>query len=293
MAANNHRCWVCGANGLAVERASAVKEPINTSNFAISDSQYGVTGTLYRCGHCKFLECADLSEVQGFYEALEDQVYEEGRAQRGLQARRLLEILWRRKSTGRLVDIGAGSGILVEQAGSLGYDAEGIEPSRWLRQRATELGLNVHLGIFPHPEVKPGYDLVTIIDVIEHVPNPVELLQAIAAGIAPDGLGLLVTPDADSLVARMMGAKWWHFRIAHIGYFNRANLEFALDRAGLLPLEVGRPSWYFSAGYLVERLNYYLPRPLRLPVFDFMCRITIPLNLGDSLYVVFKKKQNP
>ncbi|MGZ8215998.1 class I SAM-dependent methyltransferase [Methylomagnum sp.] len=286
----NHICWVCGANELVIERASSVKEVINVTNFRISDNQYGVTGALYRCKCCEFLECADFSEVQCFYECLEDPVYEEGRVQRGLQARRLLEILRRRKPTGRLVDIGAGSGILVEQAKSLGYDAEGVEPSRWLQQRASELGLNVHLGTFPHPEVNPGYDLVTFVDVIEHVANPVELLRAIAAGIAPDGIGLLVTPDVNSLVARMMGAKWWHFRIAHIGYFNCANLELALNRAGLTQLEVGRPSWYFSADYLVERLNYYLPKPLRLPIFDFMRHITIPLNLGDSLYVVFKKQ---
>lgn len=290
---NNDTCWICGTSGLKLERPSGICLPINAQSFAITDSQYGVTGTLYRCPHCEFLECADLCEVLGFYEALEDHAYEEGRVQRALQAQRLLEIVMKHVRKGRLVDIGAGSGILVEQASALGFDAEGVEPSRWLRQRATDLGLCVHQGIYPHPAIKPNFDVVTIVDVIEHVSNPVELLQHVSTQISPRGIGMLVTPDVGSIVARWMGFKWWHFRIAHIGYFNQTNLLLALDKAGLVPIESGRPSWYFSADYIVERLNYYLPWRLRFPILAFMRRITIPLNLRDSLYIVFKKKHRP
>ncbi|MGH8605691.1 MAG: methyltransferase domain-containing protein, partial [Gammaproteobacteria bacterium] len=100
----------------------------------------------------------------------------------------------------------------------------------------------------------------------------------------------VVTPDVSSIVARLMGPKWWHFRIAHIGYFNRHNLMLALARAGLDPIEVGRPGWYFSADYLVERVNHYLPRSLHLPTIPRMRKLTVPLNLRDSLYVIFRKR---
>lgn len=285
-------CWVCGSGVRALVRASGIRHAIGSQDFAITDARYGVTGALYRCGGCGFLQCAELDDVSRYYEALIDEAYESGREQRAIQARRLLDILRRHISCGRLLDIGAGSGILIEQASSLGYEAEGVEPSRWLQQRATERRLKVHLGPYPHPSVRPGFDVVTLIDVIEHVPNPVDLLQGVASQLASDGIGLVVTPDIGSWAAKLMGQKWWHFRIAHIGYFSRSSLRFALDRAGLVCVEIGRPSWYFSLDYLLERVNIYLPRPLRLPIFPFMRHRTVPINLRDSLYVVFRKKRD-
>ena len=129
--------------------------------------------------------------------------------------------------------------------------------------------------------------MVTLVDVIEHVSNPVELLSNAQAEISDQGVGLVVTPDLNSLVASLMGWRRWHFRIAHIGYFS--TLLLALKRAGLKPIRIGCSSWYFSAEYLLERVNQYLPRYLRLPVLRFSKRLTIRLNLRDSLFVVFRK----
>ena len=97
-------------------------------------------------------------------------------------------------------------------------------------------------------------------------------------------------PDLDSVAARLMGWKWWHFRIAHIGYFNKVTLEKALNLAGLEVVKWGRPVWYFTADYLLQRVNKYFPSTLRLPSVKYLNKITIPLNLWDSLYVIFKKR---
>lgn len=148
----------------------------------------------------------------------------------------------------------------------------------------------MHHGTYPHPDIKDGIDLVTLIDVIEHVPNPIEILAHVAGQLNGNGFGLVVTPDRGALIPRIMGWKWWHYRIAHIGYFTRKNILLALDRAGLEPVKIGRPSWYFNAGYLLERAYQYLPRFLRIPIPSFFYKITVPLNFGDSLYIIFMKK---
>ena len=224
-----------------------------------------------------------------FYENMQDEQYEVGREQRGIQARKLLELAQPYCPSGRLLDIGAGSGILVEQALALEYKAEGVEPSRWLWERAISYGLKVHLGAYPHPDVCDDIDMVTLVDVIEHVPNPVDLLVRVRNQMSDRGVGLIVTPDLSSLAARLMGWRWWHFRVAHIGYFNKSTLLLALKRAELEPIRIGRPGWYFPADYLLERINEYLPSYLHLPIFRMLGRITIPLNLRDSLFVVFRK----
>lgn len=236
------------------------------------------------------MQCSGLTDISRFYEELEDTSYEAGRAERSLQAKRLLQLVQRFSKRGRLLDIGAGSGILVEQALKMGYLAEGVEPSRWLQTKAKQHGLNVHLGTFPHAQVVGPFDVVTLIDVLEHVPVPLHLLEQIGEILASGGVVLIVTPDVASVAARLLGWKWWHFRMAHIGYFNRSTLLLALDKVGMKPIVIRRPSWYFSAGYLTSRVHKYLPSVVRMDPPNSLKRLVLPLNLRDSLAVVAIRK---
>lgn len=283
-------CWVCGSQKLELAKSSNIRATLNSEAFAITDSKYGTTGEIHRCKNCGFLQCSNLEDVLPFYEDLQDTSYENSRAERSLQANKLLKIVRKHRPDGRLLDIGAGSGILV-QAIKMGYSPEGIEPSKWLQGKAQEYGLPVHLGTFPHPALAGHYDVVTVIDVIEHISNPVNLLSNICNVIAHDGIVAIVTPDVGSVMARILGWKWWHFRVAHIGYFNKKTLGMACAQAGFKLISMYRPSWYFTADYLVERVNTYLPRMMRIPVYSFLKRVTIPLNLGDSMLGIYKLKR--
>src|SRR3546814_167588 len=172
-----------------------------------------------------------------------DGSYEASRAERARQARALLRRLGRQSPGRKLLDVGAGSGILVEQAIEMGFDAAGVEPSQDLQHRAAGLNLGVRLGVLPHPELPGPFDVVTAIDVIEHVPAPVRLIEEIAAVMSDDGIAVIVTPDRKSIAARLMGWKWWHYRIAHVGYFDPRTLTQALSLAGLMVVELHRPGW--------------------------------------------------
>jgi 2-polyprenyl-3-methyl-5-hydroxy-6-metoxy-1,4-benzoquinol methylase len=186
--------------------------------------------------------------------------------------------------------VGAASGILLEQAAKLGFVGEGVEPSRSLAKSAQDAGLKVHLGTFPHPAIQGSYDVITLIDVIEHVPCPIPLLKDIAAHLKPDGIGVLTTPDVQSLVARILGRRWWHFRVAHIGYFSRETMKKALAEAGLELVKMTSPAWYFTYDYACERAMVYVPKPLRVRMPGFLREKTIKVNFGDSMQVLFRRK---
>ena len=282
-------CWVCDSDDLVLVKDGNVPAHLDSEAFRITDAAYGTTATIYRCNRCGFLQCPELDDVLAFYETMEDETSEETRAPRALQARKLIDQIKRWRGTGRLLDVGAGSGILVEEAESAGFSAEGIEPSGWLQRQAADRDLKVHHGVLPHPDVTGPFDLVTLIDVVEHVPTPVPLLAGLRDVMADDGLAVVVTPDVGSMAARLMGWKWWHYRIAHIGYFNRKTLDRAIRAAGLAPVEVHRPWWYHPGDYLAERALGYLPRTIRPPVPRFLSRMTVPLNLFDSLMVVCRR----
>jgi 2-polyprenyl-3-methyl-5-hydroxy-6-metoxy-1,4-benzoquinol methylase len=209
-----------------------------------------------------------------------------------LQAQGLLQRVAAYRSSRRLIDMGAGTGILVEQALSAGYQAEGVEPSRPLFERALARGLPLYHGVLPASGVQGPYEVAMIVDIIEHVEDPVRLLTRVAEILATDGIVVVVTPNIGSLAARLLGRHWWHYRIAHIGFFNRATLALALTLAGLAVVSVSRPAWYFPASYLAERVMVFFPKALRIRPPTFLSRLKVRLNLFDSLTIIARKGSN-
>jgi len=283
-----HKCWVCASQDLELIKESGITDQLSSENFAITNFEYGVTGELKQCRQCGFIQCTDLDELVGFYEDLEDPEYENGRNERLIQERRVLMGLKKIKPEGTLLDVGAGSGMLVEAALEQGYQAEGIEPSKWLFETARKHELPIHLGTFPHQNTPGPYDIITLVDVLEHVTDPLDLMTSLRKGLKKDGILLIVTPDVKSFPARLLKFKWWHFRVAHVGYFNKKNLALLSQKAGLQLVKQKRPTWYFSARYLTIRALSFLPRFLRFRVPQWLDKITIPLNLRDSILAIYK-----
>jgi SAM-dependent methyltransferase len=155
--------------------------------------------------------------------------------------------------------------------------------------------VTLHEGYFPHPAVEgKKFDVVTLCDVIEHVSRPMELLQAAHRCLVPGGLLVLVTPDIRSFAARVMGHRWWHFRSAHIGYFSRQTMLAALESAGFQVEKIVPYTWWFPLGYVMKRLEAYLPLGFvnRLMgasrLWAVILKGSVPVNLRDS-YVYFAK----
>ncbi len=261
---------------------------LTSSDFQITDKQYGRMGALDRCGNCGFHQCTDMANVLEYYVEMEDQHYEWTREARALQGLGILHQIPASRLRGRLLDIGAGSGILIEQARKLGLEAMGVEPSIELQTRAVQHGLNVHLGVLPHIDIRGPFDIITVVDVIEHVSDPIGLLRQARELLAPDGMLLVATPDRGSVAARLMGWKWWHYRVAHIGYFDRATLGATIERSGFGLSALKRPSWRFPASYLLERVTSYGPKALQFKPPEMLDRLIVPLNLRDSMLAICK-----
>lgn len=83
------------------------------------------------------------------------------------------------------------------------------------------------------------YDVITMIEVIEHLPAPVEPLSLVARLLKPGGLLLLTTGNLDSPIARRQGI---HYRYCapeiHVSLFNPRCLSRLYQRVGLEPYRV-------------------------------------------------------
>jgi 2-polyprenyl-3-methyl-5-hydroxy-6-metoxy-1,4-benzoquinol methylase len=264
-----------------------------TEDFAITDGRYGHTLPIYACKACGFMQCSSVPMLLSYYQDLEDLEYQGGRPERKLQAlkltRRLRPFVPPWVSEPSLLDVGAGSGILVEAAMQMGFKCKGVEPSKWLQGIAERDGLPVVAGTMDQLPLEERFNVITLIDVIEHVEDPLGLLYSCKDHLEKGGVLAVVTPDCGSLAARLLGWRWWHYRVAHVNYFNRGTLKNALLAAGFIPRRFWRPGWYFTLDYLTKRLEAYLPHWL-LPSLVMCRRITVPVNLFDSLMVVASKR---
>ena len=134
----------------------------------------------------------------------------------------------------RLLDIGCGEGFFLFSASRMGYTAKGIELCQDAAEYArTEFGLDVEAK--PFEEAKfPGdhFDVVTLWQVLEHVPYPLSMLREVYRILKPGGLVVISTPDFGSLLARILRRRWWNVRRLHINQFVVKTLKSILENAG-------------------------------------------------------------
>ena len=289
-------CPVCSSSSQRPFKQSSFEiRKLGADSIKITDNEYGKTWDLSQCLNCSFVFANPAPTphfIQTLYGQVEDPLYEDearGRSKNFLKILSRLEKFCRSKGT--LFDVGAATGILIRLADDRGWEADGIEPSVWAVKYAQEkYGLNIKEGAFEEASLPANYyDVVTMVDIVEHMSNPLEALKKAFEILKPGGILCLVTPDIKSLVARIAGSKWWHFRPGHLGYFSAKSLTKLLDLTGFAVLKKNKYAWTFSAHYLLSRKKWlhFLIKNSRMAFF--WKKISIKLALSDSIEIYAKK----
>jgi 2-polyprenyl-3-methyl-5-hydroxy-6-metoxy-1,4-benzoquinol methylase len=143
-------------------------------------------------------------------------------------------VMWLQATQGRLLDVGAGSGWLVEHMKSLGWDAEGIDFDERAVEQARRRGLKMRSGgLLEQRLPEASFDAVTMSHSIEHVHDPVAWLAEARRILRPAGRLAIATPNTRSLLHRRFRQHWFPLDPPrHLHLFNRAALESALRTAG-------------------------------------------------------------
>ena len=106
------------------------------------------------------------------------------------------------------LDVGCGAGLLTEPLARLGASVTGIDASPEViavaREHTASMALDIDYRIGDVQELPGQFDLVTAMEVIEHVADPSAFLKALAKRLAPDGLLILSTPNATAWSRLMM-----------------------------------------------------------------------------------------
>lgn len=162
-----------------------------------------------------------------------------------------------------LLDIGSGIGIMLETAKSLGYNATGVELSKSLSDESIKRGYKVINKNVNEISTDEKFDTISMMDIIEHLENPLEVMQSLKRLLSAKGEVVVYTPNHDSLIVKIahlfykLGIKSPTeniFACTHTCFFTTKTLKMTLEKAGYKIIEtkhfnydVSRPGQKVSA----------------------------------------------
>lgn len=275
-------CGICGA---------LVTRPFLSGD--LRDREYGTpwSGTILRCEGCSLPQQSPMLTTEQAV-ALYPPNYRHYTRKRSRIGDLLMQMhtartvgKMRRLGIGpghRILDIGCGSGqplSIITKA--LGCEGIGVEPSASAAEQARrEFGMTVYTGTFPHADLAgQSFDAVYLNHVIEHVPDPVGLLQSILAVLKPGGYLIGETENVGSLSSRLFKQYWALLHLPyHLYFFDEKTLRRPLADAGFGAIDIGTvtdaTAWSLSIQNVLRR-NVEPGRQLaaRMPGY-------VPLTLG-------------
>jgi 2-polyprenyl-3-methyl-5-hydroxy-6-metoxy-1,4-benzoquinol methylase len=210
-----------------------------------------------------------------------------------------------------ILDIGCGGGDLVTWLGQQGWRASGIDPSTDAVDAARARGVDAHCATLEswaeQADHLGRYGAVTLVHVLEHVPDPLAVLKTAHDLLAPGGVVSFqvpndFTPLQDAAAAGVARAQWWVAAPDHINYFRPDSARAACAAAGLEVIDViaDFPMEFFllmGVNYIDEpalgrqahaqrrRFETTLPTALRQALY----RAYAELGMGRNLLVTARR----
>lgn len=180
----------------------------------------------------------------------------------------------------RVLDVGCSIGLFLKVARDRSWDTFGLELSKKAVDYAVnELKLDVRPLLLHEADFEPeSFDVVTLWEVLEHVPDPRDLLEQCRTMLKPGGVLAILVPNRNALSARIMRADCSCFGGRnHLWYFDPATLSALLDQTGYTVEQIS--TQLSQVEEIQTFLNYKNPYYDEREPGDF----ELPMDLKDKL----------
>lgn len=275
---------------LALSKCPACGAAVSAEGVGITDHEYGLNHVAYYvgcrvCGTLFQEPMPTMAKLADFYPADYHSMTHAGllsRIRNQLRIRRLAKLM---AGEGAILDYGCGDGAFLVQA------AQGMPHRRFwgfeIARHAETIVLaggavTIVKGDLPDLiKVLPACSIITLNHVIEHLPNPLEVVTALAARLLPGGVFEGQTPAADSLERSVFGRRWSGYHAPrHTVVFSRKGLCHMLERCGLsAPVTEGA----FNPASLAVSLGSIFHGQggrVRRSGFKWLCLLATAVSLG-------------
>ena len=218
------RCAACGKVAIALG-----KLPKRIGTFYLLNP-----GELFRCYECGlFFRSTYLSEkeLEAAYQTLPDNIWEnkEPRTDFGMAIHTLSELF----SSGNVLDVGCYCGDLLSMLPD-SFRKFGIEPSIKACEKALSRGVEiVGSSVFMMRKDLPMFNCIFMLDVIEHMPNPLQVIERLAAQLKPNGILIISTGNTDSFFWRIARLDYYYYYIEHLTFYNPKWFRWAAKRISM------------------------------------------------------------
>jgi len=263
---------------------------------------FGQSFILYSCSNCGFywinINQAELINLYNKKYFCED-VYKKGYSNEENYLRDKASILIRKLTNigykkGLVLDIGCGFGYFLDEFSDQYWMKFGIDISQYAIDNAKKIVqngnfycidvLSIRNIIGKYPFFKNSFDLITLVDTLEHIPNPIFLIKIINNLLKKDGIFYIYTYNFNGLGRYIWGWNWREFYPPyHLNYFNKKNLLYSLQNNGFSIYELKMHGLsYDSAAF-----NKFSKK-----ICKIFSNIATFLNIGDHISLIAIKKKN-
>jgi 2-polyprenyl-3-methyl-5-hydroxy-6-metoxy-1,4-benzoquinol methylase len=207
----------------------------------------------------------------------------------------------------RIVDLGCAKGDLVLGFTDCGCDACGIDISEQMVQAAQTKGINVVRGRFEDIEIPANsIDLITSIEVYEHMSDLEAVLAKVKQVLKPDGVLIIQVPnDIDGYRRYIFRKIWWMIPPMHIRYFTYQSIENIFGRHGFriskintygsVGADIGRiVTWFFKQrglGGITRKMAYRIGMKILSAMFIPIDGVLNILKRHSEMVIIMKKSE--
>jgi len=260
-------CWVCGGTVFVPVHEAIFELSIYGQQDPELAAYSGARVTLQRCRGCGFAQPAALPALPNFFDRMYDMRWAEDWIAGEHDAAykdwifadifAALEPRVARGSGRALLDVGAHAGRFLGLAREAAWDAEGLELNpKTAAYAAHASGAVVHQGNIHTFAPARQYDAVILTDVLEHVPQPLDVLTRVRAFLRPGGWLAIKVPNGPSqLMKETLRARLRpSYRatladnLVHVNHFSPRSLALALERTGFKDVVVTTAAPELPAG---------------------------------------------
>jgi len=139
------------------------------------------------------------------------------------------------RQLGRWLDVGCGAGALLRAASRRGWTAVGTEVAESAAEAVRADGFEVYVGeLEALPLAAESFDVVSLVEVVEHVDDPANLVREAHRLLRPGGAMYITTPHGRGISARLLRTDWSAVAPPeHLQLFSLRGIRMLLQGAGL------------------------------------------------------------
>jgi SAM-dependent methyltransferase len=254
------RCAICGTVGNASELYPATlgSDAFTPTIFSARRLPDRIHHRMVTCNRCRLVRADPVLDGKDSELLYQESTFDYGEELEGLRVTygetldRLVHYVPKRDG---LVDIGCGNGFVLEVAQERGWsNVRGVEPSADAIAHAAPTVRDSIVADIMRPGIldKEAFDAVTLFQVLDHMPDPLELLTQVRATLRPGGVVMAFNHNVTAWSARLLGERSPIIDVEHTYLYDPQTSRALFTRAGFDVIEVGSVRNTYSLAYLLH-----------------------------------------